>query len=196
MKEILAVTGDRAAFSDISIFDLISSIDKRRFRAAAAIVFTRRGEASRVVKKAAAGATVFYTQPVFPGNWRRLASVLNTCRDVRCRVFIGIFVPFPSAACRALLREKPDFISDAFFIRSLAAAERKDGLDAFNAVVAAARDGLSAAGKVAASVNRSGVQCRIVGFHFYGLADRTFGKGKSRLPVSALALFRRVMKPF
>ncbi|MBI2142902.1 hypothetical protein HYU20_00990, partial [Candidatus Woesearchaeota archaeon] len=191
---VLAVTGDEASSSDISIFDLIRSIDEKRFKAAAAVVFTRKNEAQRVAKKAAAGATIFYTQPVFGSNWGKLAAILKKLPKTKCEVRIGVLIPFPAAVCSRLAREKPGFIPDSAFIRQLAAAENKGAKAACAATIKLAKENLNAAMKTAAAANASSRGgCKATGVHFYGLTDRVFGTGKHAVKVTAAELLKKVL---
>ncbi|MBI2141170.1 hypothetical protein HYU16_01985 [Candidatus Woesearchaeota archaeon] len=196
VKTILAVTGDKASAADISVFDLIRIIDKKRFRAAAALVFTRKNEAERAAKKAAAGATIFCTQPVFPSNSHRLVKVLRQLslqHSTKCSISIGVFAPFQAAACKKAAKEKPDFITDTSFIHELAAEEKKGPLAAYSATVRLAKNNLASALKVAALVNKSRKsRCKVTGIHFFGLGDRVFGKGNERVRVSAGQLLRSI----
>lgn len=190
---ILAVTGDKAASSDISIFDLIRSIDRKRFKAAAAIVFTRKNEASRIAKKAAAGATIFYTQPVFGSNWKKLAATLKQLPQTKREVRIGVLIPFSAATCRAIAKEKPGLMTDSGFIAQLAAAEKKSAKAACAATIRVARENLRAALKTAAAVNKGGNTLKVTGIHFYGLTDRVFRSGKQKMPVPAAELLKKVL---
>jgi 5,10-methylenetetrahydrofolate reductase len=177
IKTILAVTGYKASGSDMSVFDMIKSIDKKRFKAAAAVVFTRKNEAQRIAKKAAAGARAFYTQPVFPSSSKRLVSMLKQLPPkLRCSIKIGVLIPFSAAACRRIAAEKPDFIPDKTLIGRIAAAERKGPEAAYRETVAIAEQGINIAAEIAEAINsRSQPSCRIAGIHLYGLTDRKFG---------------------
>lgn len=191
IKTILAVTGDKAAVSDVSVFELIKIIDKKRFNVAAAVVFTRKNEAGRVAEKAAAGATVFYTQPVFPSNSYKLVEVLKQLSNISCSVNVGTFIPFPAAVCKKVAKEKPDFITDVSFIQGLAVAEKKGPLAAYEATVELAKNNIAAALKVAEAVNKSKKsRCKVAGIHFYGLTGRVFGTGKGSVKVQAAQLLR------
>ncbi|MBI2581229.1 hypothetical protein HYV85_05505 [Candidatus Woesearchaeota archaeon] len=196
IKTVLAVTGDKASAADISVFDLIRIIDKKRFRVAAALVFTRKNEAERAAKKAAAGATVFYTQPVFPSNSHRLVKVLRRLslkHRTKCSISLGVFVPFQAAACKKAAKEKPDFITDTSFIQKLAAEEKKSPLAAYSATVRLAKNSLASALKAAALVNKSRKsRCKVTEIHLFGLGNRVFGKGKGRIEVSAEQLLRSI----
>lgn len=194
VKSILAVTGDKASGSDISVFDLIGRIDKKRFKIAAAIVFTRKNEAHRIAKKAEAGATMFYTQPVFGSNREKLVKTLKQLQKTKCEVRIGVLIPFKSAVCVKIAKEKPDFISDSTFIRQLAAAEDKGAKAACAATIRLAKENLNAAMKTAAAANASSERgCKVTGIHFYGLTDRVFGSGKQKMAVPAAELLKKVM---
>ena len=193
---ILAVTGDKASSLDISIFDLIQSIDKRRFKVAAALVFTRKNEATRITQKAAAGATTFCTQPIFPGNSHKLAAVLQKLPPLenKYEVRIGVLIPFSAAVCRKIAKEKPDFIPDSGFIGKLAAAERKSAAAAYAATIKLARENLKVAMKIAEAVNSSkGSKLKVAGVHFYGLTNRVFGTGKGRIKVTTVELLKKVL---
>ncbi|MBI2176699.1 hypothetical protein HYU40_05145 [Candidatus Woesearchaeota archaeon] len=193
VKTILAVTGDKASGSDISIFNLICSIDKKRFKVAAAVVFTRKNEAERIARKAAAGATLFCTQPVFRSNWKELATTLKPLLKIKCEVRIGVLIPFSAATCRAIVREKPGLITDSGFIAQLAAAEKKSGRAAYAATVRLARENLQASMKTAAAVNNAGSELKVIGIHLYGLTNRAFGSGKQKLAVTAAELLEKVL---
>lgn len=182
---ILCVTGDHASNSDISVFDLLKAVDKKNLRAAAAIVFTRNGEARRVARKAAAGATIFYTQPIFQRNAGKLLKLLKQLSKVDCEIKIGVLIPFSSPVCRKIAEEKPDFISDKSFAPELAAAERKSAAAAYKTTLRLARESFNAAMKAAAAINATTASaCRVTGIHFYGLSDRIFGKGSGAIRVS------------
>lgn len=193
VKTILAVTGDKASSSDVSIFDLIRSIDRKRFKAAAAIVFTRKNEANRIAKKAAAGVTIFYTQPVFGSNWKKLAATLKQLPQTKREVRIGVLIPFSAATCRAIAKEKPGLMTDSGFIAQLAAAEKKSAKAACAATIRAAGENLRAALKTAAAVNKGGNTLKVTGIHFYGLTDRVFRSGKQKMPVPAAELLKKVL---
>lgn len=185
---ILCVTGDQASKSDISVFDLLRSVDRKRFKSAAAIVFTRKNEAARIVKKIGAGATQFYTQPVFPSNIRALVNVLQRLPPkVLCSVRIGVMIPFSAAACRRIANEKPDFVSDKTMVERLAAAERKGPEAAYNETAKIAKEAVALAGELAEK------SPRVTGIHLYGLTGRTFGKGKNTVRVTAGQLLRRIL---
>ncbi len=191
---VLAVTGDKASSSDISVFELIKCIDRKRFSVAAAVVFTRKNEAQRIARKAAAGATIFYTQPVFGSNREKLAKTLKQLQKVKCEVRIGVLIPFPAAVCMKIAKEKPDFIPGSAFTRQLAAAENKGARSAYAATVKIAWENLSAAMKAAAAANAgSEGRCKVTGIHFYGLTDRVFGSGKQKTAVTAAELLKRVV---
>lgn len=191
---VFCVTGDHASKSDISIFDLLMVVDRKRFKTASAIVFTRKSEAQRTAKKAGTGATIFYTQPVFASNLEKLAATLKQLQKVRCEVRIGVLIPFPAAVCMKIAKEKPDFISESAFIRQLAAAENKGAKAACDATVKIARENLNAAMKAADAANASSKSCcKVTGIHFYGLANRVFGTGKQAVKVTAAELLGKVL---
>ena len=182
---VLCVTGDHASNSDISVFEMLKSVGKKRFRAAAAIVFTRNGEALRVARKAAAGAAIFYTQPVFPKNAGKLLKLLKQLPRVECEIRIGVLIPFSSSVCRKVAGEKPDFISDNSFVPELEAAERKSAAAAYKTTLRLARESLNSAIMITTAVNSTKASaCRVAGIHLYGLSDRIFGKGSSAIRVS------------
>ncbi|MBI2550195.1 hypothetical protein HYV83_03370 [Candidatus Woesearchaeota archaeon] len=188
IKTILFVTGDHASKSDISIFDLLRAVDRKRFKKAAAIVFTRKNEAARIVKKIGAGATEFYTQPVFPGNAGALVNVLQKLpHNVRCSVRIGVMIPFSAAACRRIAKEKPGFISGKTLVERLAAAERKSPEAAYAETAKIAKEAMALAGELAEK------NPRVTGVHLFGLTGRTFGKGKNMTRVTAGQLLRRIL---
>ncbi len=185
---VFCVTGDNASKSDVSIFDLIRAVDKRRFKVAAAVVFTRKNEAARMVRKIEAGATEFYTQPVFPGNIGALVSVLQRLPPkVLCSVRIGVLIPFSAAACRRIANEKPGFISDKTLVERLAAAERKGPEAAYTETAKIAQEAMTLAGELAEKSSK------VTGIHLYGLTGRTFGKGKNMTRVTAGQLLRRIL---
>ena len=190
IRTILAVTGDKAADGDVNVFDLISSIDKKRFKVSSAIVFTRNGEERRIARKSAAGATIYCTQPVFPENSYKLLSLLKRLQ-LQCEVRIGVLIPFSSPVCRKIAKEKPDFISGTKFIATLAAAEAKSAKAACAATIRIARENLKAAMNVAEAINSGrGNKCKITGIHFYGLSDRVFDTGKGQIKIAAASLFK------
>ncbi len=192
---ILCVTGDYAKKSDIRVFDLLKSVKKTGLRAAAAIVFTRNSEARRVAMKTAAGAAIFYTQPVFPENASRLLKLLKHLSKVDCEVRIGVLIPFSSSVCRKIAKEKPDFSSDYSFVPELAAAERKSAAAAYKTTLRLARRNLTAAVKAATAMNKAKASaCRVTGIHFYGLSDRIFGKGSSAIRVSMRQLLGGILE--
>ena len=194
VKTILAVTGDKASESDIAVFDLIRSVDKRRFQAAAAIVFTRKNEARRIMKKAGAGAAVFYTQPVFPENASQLPSLLKHLPSLQCKIRIGALIPFSANACRKIAAEKPDFIPESSFMAELATAENKGPVEAYNATVKIAKSNLRVALRLAAVINANKKNtCEVTGVHFFGLEDRAFGTGQRAVYISAQQLLDDVM---
>ncbi len=197
IKTVLAVTGDKASATGISVFDLIRTIDKKRFRIAAALVFTRKNEAKRTAEKAAAGATIFYTQPVFPSNSYKLVKVLRQLSlnyRTKCSISLGVFIPFQAAVCKSVAKEKPDFITDTSFIAGLVAAEKKSPITAYSATVRLAKNSLASALKVAALVNKSRKsRCKVTGIHFFGLGDRVFGKGNGHVEVSAEQMLRSII---
>ena len=194
IKTILTVTGDKASATHISVFDLIRTIDKKRFKVAAAVVFARKNEAKRVAEKAAAGATVFYTQPVFPSDTGRLVSVLKQISNISCSINIGVFIPFQAAVCKKAAKEKPDFINDTSFIQKLAAEEKKSPLAARSKTAELAKNNLAAALKVAAVINKNRKsRCKVIGIHFFGLSDRIFSNGNKRVKVSAEQLLSSII---
>lgn len=192
---ILAVTGDKASSSDISVFDLIRSIDKKRFKVAAAIVFTRRNEANRIARKAAAGAAILYTQPVFPGNSSRLLAAIRQLRlKTPCRIKIGAFIPFSSAACQKIINEKPHFMTDLTIVKRLREAELKGPKAAYRETVKIARENVNAAIETAEMINSFGrTSCRAIGIHLYGLTDRIFWEGRRHLRATAANLLENVL---
>ncbi len=195
IKTILVVTGDKASPSDISIFDMIKAVDQKRFQVAASVSFTRKNEARRMEQKAAAGATIFYTQPVFPASSQKLPAILQQLpSNLLCSVRIGVLIPFSSEVCRKIAAAKPDFISDRSFITKLAAAEKKSPSEAYAATVELARQSISAALIIAKEINNARKSCKVAGIHLYGLNDRVFGKGGNSLKVPAEELLREILK--
>lgn len=169
IKSVLAVSGDGREEPDISVMELIRALKASGLKVAAAMVFTRKNEALRIRKKMKAGASVFYTQPVFQSNAANLTRLLSGI-DEKITVFAGVLVPFPAALCRRIARQKPDFMPDTSFIKQLASAE-KNGT-AYEETVRMARQNLHAALKIAGKTRN------VAGLHFYGISDRKFNGEK------------------